>query len=325
MARLPCVKLLSAAALAAGILLHPARGLADETLSLCYIAGNSIYWDLDTAIDKGFFKAEGFTPQTVGYMSSSNAVQELVGGSVDLVGGMPDTMVDAFDRGGTDLGIIAAPARGVDWTLNSQRSIKTIAGLKGKTIGLALMKGGEMVLTRQVLAKAHMKPSDVNIIQVGVSPLKLAALQKGSIDATVLFQPSGVIAEDKGFPVLFDYTTIKSYPAPDYMARRSWAAKSRNGIRLGQAIVKAQQWLLKPANHDEALTIIEKYTKVSPAIAAKIYKLYFGRAGFIPGDGKLDLAGFKRFLVIRQGDGDLKGSTDPKRYVIPAADGGLFK
>jgi hypothetical protein len=62
--------LLGAALLSVGQL-H-AQGPTPEKLVISYVPGNAIYWDIDVAIEKGFFKDEGFAPEVVIFQSSRN-------------------------------------------------------------------------------------------------------------------------------------------------------------------------------------------------------------------------------------------------------------
>ncbi|MDE2228046.1 MAG: ABC transporter substrate-binding protein [Alphaproteobacteria bacterium] len=317
-------RILLAAAIAAGMSAgHSAQAL--EPLAMTYVPANAVYWDLDVAIERGFFRDEGFSPSIVSMQSSPGGIQEAVGHSVQLAGGSPEPSIEAYEHGATDIGFIGAPVRGVDWTLNVLPSIKSLADLKGKTIGVSAIKGGELALTRALLAKGGLKPGDYDVIQVGVSPLKLAAMKRGSIAAAALFQPSGLLARKIGFPVLIDFTTVPSYPYPTYTVGRSWAHAQNNGKRLARAIVRAQKWLADRHNRQDAIAVLGKYTKSTPDILNATYDMYFVKPKIMDGDGKLDLAGMRRLLAIIKAQGDLSGTPDPGTFVIPAADGGLYR
>ena len=80
----PC----SASRLAAALLLATlvgasplrAQQASPEKLVISYVPGNAIYWDIDVAIEKGFFKSEGFAPEVVIFQSSPQSIQLLVAG-----------------------------------------------------------------------------------------------------------------------------------------------------------------------------------------------------------------------------------------------------
>jgi len=40
-----------------------AQGASPDKLVISYVPGNAIYWDIDVAIEKGFFKDEGAAPE----------------------------------------------------------------------------------------------------------------------------------------------------------------------------------------------------------------------------------------------------------------------
>jgi len=298
---------------------------AADRLVLSYVTGNAIYWDLNVAIERGFFRDEGFETSFVALQSSPSAIQQVVAGAVNLAASSPEPVIDAIQRGAADIGILVAPSAGVDWTMNVRPEIKSLADLKGKRIGVSAMKGGEPLLVRQLLAQAGLNRGDYTLIQIGVSPLKLAALQKASIDAAPLLPPSGFVAAANGLPVIADFSKLQGYPYPVYVTSRSWAKANNNGKRLSRAIAKAQQWLHDPANKAEAIAIMRKYTKQNEEIAEQTYQLYFGPNGFYLKDGLVDLAGLKRLLTSMKEDGDFTGAIEPEKYVIPRESGGLYR
>lgn len=316
------ISALCAAALAAA-LFSPAPGRAAEKLVMTFVQGNAVYWDIDVAIEKGFLAAEGFAPEIVAMQSSPGGIQEAVGHSVHFAGGSPEPVIDAYERGATDLGFLAAPVRGVDWTFNVRPEIKAVADLKGKTIGVSAIRGGEAELTRKILAEKGLKRGDYDMLLVGVSPLKLAALERGSIAAAALLQPSGLIAASQGFPTLIDFSEIETYPYPTYAVGRAWAHEGEHGRRVSRALVKAEQWLADPANRAEAVAILRKYAKRDEKLLQQTYDMFFVRHKIMVTDGKVDLAGIGRLLAILEEEGDVKGKPDPGKYMIPASDGGL--
>lgn len=315
-------KLLAVALIALGM---SYRADAADSLVLSYVTGNAIYWDLDVARDRGFFREEGFDPSFVALQSSPSGIQQVLAGAVTLSASSPEPSIDAYERGGTDLGIIAAPSAGVDWTLNVRPDIKSLADLNGKRIGVSAMKGGEPLLLRQLLSKAGLSPKDYTLIQIGVSPLKLSALNKGSIDAAPLLPPSGLVAANNGLPVIADFSEIPGYPYPVYNVSRKWAREDNRGKRVSRAIVRAQVWLHDPANKAEAIAIFRKYTKQSEDIAEKAYQLYFGPKGIFLKNGAVDLSGLRRLLTAMKEEGGLKGEIKAEKYVIAREYGGLYQ
>lgn len=308
----PAVALLGAA---------PANAAA-ENLAISVAVGNAIYWDVFVAVERGFFKAEGFDPHYVSMTSSTNSTQNLVAGAVNLQGGSPEPMVDAVERGG-QIGILCAASKRSSGLLMVQPDIKKPADLKGKRLGVSALKGGEMRELRELLSRNGVTPHDYQVIQIGISPVKYAALQRGSIAGAVLLQPSAMVAEKNGFHALLSFWSVESYPYPVYAVGRAWAHAEQHGQRVSRAIAKAHAWLIDPANRAAAVAILQKTTRRSHEIADGTYQQMIATDHFFVPGAKVEIAGISRLLDEMRKEGDLKGHPDPKKFLIPASDGGL--
>ena len=311
---MPAVALLGAA---------PAKA-APENLAISVAVGNAIYWDVFVAVERGFFKAEGFDPHYVSMSSSTNSTQNLVSGGVNLQGGSPEPMVDAMERGAR-IGILCAASARSSGLLIVPPAIKTAADLKGKRIGVSALKGGEMWELRELLSRNGVTPHDYQVTQIGISPAKYAALQRGSIAGAVLLQPSAMVAEKNGFHALLSFWSVESYPYPVYAVGRDWAHKAQHGQRVSRAIAKAHAWLIDAANRAAAVAVLQKTTHQSHAIAAGTYQQMIATDHFFVPGATVDLAGMGRLLDAMRGEGDVSGHPDPKTFLIPASDGGLSK
>lgn len=296
-----------------------------EPLNLSYIPSNSIYWDLDAAIEKGFFRDEGFAPEIITGQSSPQMIQMLISGSVEMAIGQPESIIAAIGHGAKELGVIAAPADRPDWFFMTRPDIKGWKDLKGETIGFSSLRVGEYWLAREMLAQHGLGPDDYRAIVVGVTPAKMAAFQKGSIAAAIMFQPTGEFAARKGYKVLVRLSTLKSYPGIVYAVNRNWAGTKDHGKRLARALNKAHAWLYDPKNHDEAISILAKYTKQDRAILEDIYKLYFVTDKLYSKDASVHKEGLARLvsLMVKNGEVGVKETPPPKSYLLPASLGGM--
>ncbi|MGC1466410.1 MAG: ABC transporter substrate-binding protein [Pseudolabrys sp.] len=305
-----------------------ARAAELEKLDLTYIPSNSIYWDLDVGVDKGFFKEEGFNAQVLSNQSSPQSMQMLISGQVEIAIAQPDPLIAAIEKGAKDIGIIAAPATEADWFLVGKKGIKSIADLKDQTVGFSALRVGEFYLTRNMLKEHGIGAKDFAAIQIGPTPAKYAALQKGSIAAGVLFQPTATLAQENGFPVLARFAkTQKGFPAIVYLANRKWAAANNHGKRFTRALQKVHTWLYDPKNKDEAIAILQKYSKRNKETVAKVYELYFVTDKLYSKDGALNVADMKKTVqLIAENTGLAKDSIPkPEQYLIPKSDGALLK
>jgi NitT/TauT family transport system substrate-binding protein len=299
---------------------------AGEKLVLGASTGNAIYWDLDVGVEKGFFAAEGFAPEMVVPQSSPQVVQLLVTGNVHLGASQPEPLIAAIEKGASTIGAIAAPMNYADWTLSVRADIKTLADLKGKVIGVSALKNSECWQTTQLLSKAGLKPDEYTFIVAGTSPSKITALERGSISAAILFQPSGQLAETEGFKTLAYYADLRAYPTILYGVNREWAGRNDAGKRLSRAIVQAHAWLQKPENRAEAIAILGKVTKRDEAILGKVYDLYFTTKKIYSPTGAIELSGLDRAIADMATDGAVMTTAQPSsKYIIPHELGGLWR
>jgi ABC-type nitrate/sulfonate/bicarbonate transport system substrate-binding protein len=295
-----------------------------EQLLISAAVGNAIYLDVFCAVENGYFKAQGFEPHYVSMSSSTNSTQNLIAGAVNIQGGSPEPVVDAVERG-AKIGILAAASARSSGLMMARPEIKTLADLKGKMIGVSALKGGELWELRKLLGQHGLTPKDYQIIQIGISPAKFAALQRGSISAAVLLQPSAALAAEAGMHPLLDFWKLETYPYPVYTVGRAWAHENNHGVRVSRALTKAHQWLNDPANRAATIAILAKTNKRSKKIATATYKIMIEEEHFFVPDAKVDIDGMRRLFAAMRDEGDLKGNPDPQKFLIPAADGGLSK
>lgn len=295
-----------------------------EPLDLSYFPPISIYWDLDVGIEKSFFRDEGFAPKFITGQSSPQMIQLLISGSVKMASSLPEAIIEAIGHGAKELAVIAAPADRPDWFLVARPEIKDWKDLKGKMLGFGELRTGEYWLTRDILAQHGIKTADYGSIVVGLTTAKYAALEKGSIAAANLFQPIAELAAQKGYKVLVRLSTLKSYPGIIYVVNRKWAGTRDHGKRLARALNKAHAWLYDPKNHDEAISILAKYTKRDRPILEEIYRLYFVTDKIYSKTASVDAQGLARLvsLMVKNGEVGVKESPPPDSYLLPANLGG---
>ena len=91
----------------------------------------------------------------------------------------------------------------VDQGLYAQAKYRRIADLKGQPIG-SLNPGGLVdTMVRRILVKNGLQPErDVNLLAMGGTPERFAALRAGAIAATMLSSPFNFLADKEGFSKL---------------------------------------------------------------------------------------------------------------------------
>lgn len=314
-------------ALAAGTLARPAIvRAAGEPLTCGFVPGNSLYWDIDVAMEKGFFREAGFEPQIGIMQNSPHSIQQALAGAFQIAGSQPETLAAAVTRGADQLRAIAAPMNRADWCLNVQKDITKITDLKGKVIGVSTLRSSEVWLTNVLLEKGGLKKGEVDYLVVGTSAQKLAAMQKGSIAGSILFQPTAELAIRTGFPALARYGDLRLYPAILYVVDKNWAAKNEAGKRAAGAILKAHRWLWDPANKAEAVAILVKISKREQPVVETIYDNYFVTDKVYSPTGAVETDGLAKALADMAEDGDIikAPAPPPTRFLLDHELGGMW-
>jgi ABC-type nitrate/sulfonate/bicarbonate transport system substrate-binding protein len=298
-----------------------------EPLAMSYLTGNAIAWDLDVAMDKGFFKTEGFDGRPVVFQNAPQSAQMLITGEVQLGTGQLDPFLLAFRSGARDLAVIAAPADRPDWFLNVRPEIKSVADLKGKFVATAALQVGETWLTAKWINEQGLKPQDFGFLVVGTTALKFAALQRGSVAAAIMFQPLGMEAQLAGYPTVYRFLDGKPFPPVLYVVNRQWAAQKERGNRLSRAIVQSHRWLLDPANRSEAIAILQKYTKRERPVMEAVYDLFIAKDRLYTADAAVDTAGVGTEIATMIEKGVIPPGTtiSPSDYMLPREHGGLYR
>jgi ABC-type nitrate/sulfonate/bicarbonate transport system substrate-binding protein len=184
--------------------------------------------------------------------------------------------------------------------------------LKGKVIGVTQLKQASTTMTRLLLKRAGLKPSDYKVIQLGGTPNRYAALSRGAVAATLLAQPADFKAEDQGMRRLAFTDEVFKGPAIVFVARRSWLKENGDvARRFLKGAVAGMHWFNDRKNRQRAIDILVKSIKVTPDLAARTYDLFLER-NVISKDGTLPLQHVENYLKVSQDGG---AATDPAKFV----------
>lgn len=148
---------------------------------------------------QGFFAKAGIEPEFVYVPSAPGLVQQLVGGSLDVVG--VDGVVEAIhaDAAGAHVAILRIIHGKTAYELLAKPSIKSVKDLKGKKICIGGSKDINRVYLELIMKANGIKDGQYDLIIVPNTAERLAALKSGAVDATMLLPPESFVAEKAGF------------------------------------------------------------------------------------------------------------------------------
>ena len=165
--------------------------------------------------------------------------------------------------------------------------IKRFEDLKGKKIAISAFGTLTDLLTREILTDRGLKPmQDVILLQTGGVPVRLAALESGNVQGTLLASQQALAAMRDGYRNL-------EYNPPPYVShplivKNEMLGGERNTTRAFlRALLKGH--LFYGQRHEESLTIIQKVLRIDDRkVARETYedelRRYNPGGGFEPGN-----------------------------------------
>ena len=143
------------------------------------------------------------------------------------------------------------------------RSISKPEQLKNKKLGISRFGSVSDFLLRMALRELGIDAKEVNILQIGGTPLRTAALQSGTIDATVLTVEEKVAAEKFGINVLFDLRRLGlEFFTNDVVTTRRFLRQEEDTVRkFIKALVEGIHYY--KTRKKESIAIMAKYMRTT--------------------------------------------------------------
>src|SRR6185437_13125358 len=215
-------------------------------------------WLYYIAIHEGYFAKQGIEPDFIYVPTAPGVMQQLVSGSLDVVG--VDGVVEPIHARakGADVAILRMTSNTTPYEMIAKPSIASIKDLKGKTITIGGLMDINRIYLERIMQANGIKDGDYDIVVIGNSAQRFAALQSGSVDATMLVPPTSFAAEKAGFKSI---AMIKDYAADLPMASADvmtpWAkAHEAQAKAVVAALDEAVAWFYDDKNRDAAIQIL---------------------------------------------------------------------
>jgi NitT/TauT family transport system substrate-binding protein len=252
------------------ILGSPSRGQETKSTVRLHIPGyspNSLPFQI--AEDKGFYKQEGITVQTV-RMKTGAGVQAMLAENVDVSQILGLTLRAAISRG-APVKIVMIFNDRVLYRLLAKNQIKGFPDLKGKTIASTTPGASNDVLLKRVLEKHGLDArKDLTVVYIGESITLYQALTRGSVEAAVLNPPYNVLAKEAGFRELAEFANeIGALQGGISMAEK--LLKERPEVARGFIRATWKGLRFFRSDREGTIPILTKYMKVEREIGEKIY------------------------------------------------------
>ena len=265
------------------------------------------------AKDLGIFAKYGLDTDLVFISGSARGMQALIGGSIQGADSDGVGPINAILRGG-DAVIVAGLINKTLFKFVAQKDITAPAQLKGKRIGVANFGGSNEFAVLLALKEWNIPKEAVTIVAAGGSALRLAALDKRGLDASVLPYDHALAATRLGMKVLADIPElVPAFPDKVITMRRSYVEKARESAKkylqaLSEAIYQVN------GNREIGAAILRKRLGIKDnKIIEENLNIYGSVFSFPPRVGRAGLAGVLE--QMQQQSGGAKSDYELRRFL----------
>ncbi|HEY3363842.1 MAG TPA: ABC transporter substrate-binding protein [Symbiobacteriaceae bacterium] len=245
----------------------------------------------------GYFKDEGVTVELSNEAAGQNAEEALLAGELEAVVGFYDHNIDLQSKGKKTVDVCifgGSPGETLVVSNKAKDKIKSIADLKGATIGVTGLGSSTNFLANYLVVRGGNKQSDYKPLAVGAGQTLITAMEQGNIVAAVTTEPtvSLLLKKNDAF-VLVDMRDAKNtaaalggtYPASSLYMMQDYVQKNPEVTqKVVNAFVKTLRWI---------------NTHTPEEIAAKLPVDYYG------GDKDMYLTALKASLPMFTTDGKM--------------------
>jgi NitT/TauT family transport system substrate-binding protein len=212
---------------------------------------SALHWPYLIAEQEGMLQKEGLEIKRVLGGTTTATSQALVAGSTDFAQ-MNLVQLLSANSAGADLVAVAGDTLVPIYALVVHPSIKSYADLKGKRLAVAGPTDPLNYIMARMLAANGLTPADYEMLGLGGTPTRLAAVEKGGVAGALVNQPSDFKAIASGMRLLgysSDYVDNFQYTVTGM--RRDWAQANRPlTVRFLRAFARACEFFYEPKNKE---------------------------------------------------------------------------
>ncbi len=253
---------------------------------------SALHWPYLIAEQEGMLQKEGLEIKRVLGGTTTATSQALVAGSTDFAQ-MNLVQLLSANSAGADLVAVAGDTLVPIYALVVNPSIRSYADLKGKRLAVAGPTDPLNYIMARMLAANGLTPADYEMLGLGGTPTRLAAVEKGGVAGALVNQPSDFRAIASGMRLLgysSDYVANFQYTVTGM--RRDWAQANRPlTVRFLRAFAHACEFFYEPRNKEAVLRALIEKAKAGRDDAEKTYDLFVKTKKSIPRDGAIDIKG----------------------------------
>jgi NitT/TauT family transport system substrate-binding protein len=273
------------------------------------------------AIEKGFYKAEGLDVTLNYSKGSSDAARQVAAGNAEWGIFSSAATMQTTQRGFPLKAIMQIYYPDTfDVVVPAESPVKTMADMKGKTLGLSDLAGGEVPMARASVLEAGLKPSDVRMVVAGEGdPTTVRSFKENRIQAYAGAKRDLLLLPAQGIPTRsITPPAIAAFPG-DALAVRAETFKDKPELLVKFVRATVKGWAWGRANPAAAFTLLKtKYAAASLGqnpVAAEYWQLvrsYYTAPESVTKHGTFLPAAWQTYMdYLQLGEGEQKALAGP--------------
>jgi ABC-type nitrate/sulfonate/bicarbonate transport system substrate-binding protein len=253
-----------------------AAAQASRKITLSYSAVSMTWLPVKVAVDKAFFRQQGLEPELI-QMRGNIATAALATGDLDFSLNISPVLNGAIQ--GLGLKLVAGLNTRPLFSLVVRPEIKTAADLKGKVLAVSSFGNTQAILTEKHLQHLGLKKAEYQLLAMGATGARIAALEKNLVQGSLMPPPSNVVLENQGYRLLGNTAEIIAHPIAGLGTHESKIKSQPEMIkRVLRATLRGLQFVRSSRN--DTVKIIMALAHIGERDAAQVYDL--SKAGFSP-------------------------------------------
>jgi NitT/TauT family transport system substrate-binding protein len=246
------------------------------------VGGSSCICYLPTILAEqlGYYKEAGVDVELIDFKGGSTALTAVLGGSADVVSGFYDHTVELAAKNKAMQSIVIfdkLPGLVLMVSPKSNESVKTIADLVGKTVGVSAPGSSTDFYLKYLLRKNGIDPNKVAVVGIGNGATSVAAMEQNQVQAAVMVEPAVTQMSTRHADqrILSDTRTVKDtiavfggeYPAGSFYVLTTWVkAHPVEAEKLAEAMVRTLQWIHNHSAEEIMAKMPKEFTASDPAV-----------------------------------------------------------
>lgn len=222
--------------------------------------------------DKKFYEKYGLDVQLLLVNSGSLVAQMFAAGELQMTANAPASLI-SLAASGQKLSFFLGLSNTSPFTMVTQTNIRRAEDLKGKKIGTARFGGSSHISALIALEHLHLdlKRDRIVLIQTGVDPDRMAALESKAIDAAMLQRVATKIMVGKGYNPLLNMVQAKiPYQNTGVTVKRDYAAANAKIMdAFTRATIEAYGYIFNKENKQAVKEVLARNLRLANLDAAE--------------------------------------------------------